>query len=72
MMVATATSIGFVRLSPSKRSCNMATVIGGCGGFLEEERAKFLALLMITCKHKPPFQGVLCALCHALRPNSQF
>ena len=50
----------------------MATVIGGCGGFLEEERAKFLAPLMIICKHKPPFQGVLCALCYALRPNSQF
>jgi hypothetical protein len=30
---ATAASIGFVRSSPSKRSCNMATVIGGRGGF---------------------------------------
>ena len=50
----------------------MATVIGGCGGFLEEEGAKFLAPLMITCKRKPPFQGAPCALCHTLRPDSWF
>jgi hypothetical protein len=70
--VAMATSRGLVRSSPSKRCWSMATVIGGCGGFLEEEGARFLALLMTTCRCKPPFQGALWALCHALRPERRF
>ena len=39
MQAVTAASNGFVRLSLSKRSWSMVTVIGGCGGFLEEEGA---------------------------------
>ena len=70
--VATAASKGLVRSSPSKRRWSMATVIGGCGGFLEEEGARFLALLMTTCRCRPPFQVALWALCHALRPESRF
>ena len=50
----------------------MAAVTRGRGGFLEEEGARFLAPLMTTCRRRPPFQGAPCALCHALRPDSQF
>ena len=69
---AMAASMGFVRSSPLKRSCSMATVIGGRGGFLEEEGARFLTPLTTTCKRKPPFQVAPWVLCHALRPESRF
>jgi hypothetical protein len=68
---ATAASRGFIRSSPSKRCWSMVTVIGGRGGFLEEEGAKFLAPLMTTCRRRLPFHVAPWALCHALRPESQ-
>ena len=69
---ATAMSKGLVRSSLSKSCWSMVTVIGGRRGFLEEEGARFLAPLMTTCRRKPPFQVAPWALCHALRPESQF
>ena len=60
MQAATATSKGLVRSSPLNSCWSMAIVISGRRGFLEEDGARFLAPLMMTCRHRPLFQVAPC------------